>query len=302
MLEWSTLASLSEWLGDIGGRGSANPAVERSLGVAYALLFVAGVVANFFLFQAYHRRPTERKRAENRLLWRPWSWLDAAHITLFLTASLLIGSSLASGLDGIGWIDLEAHPILLILIHSLSLHGAAILFVAALMAQRRFSWVTCFAHRRWTWLGGFGGGLIAYIAIIPFLFTYAILYQLWLRTAGQEARLQDAIHLFSELTDNSQRLVFIFVAVVLAPVSEELLFRGIVLPALGRIWGMGAAIALSSALFALIHLHAPSLVPLFVLSIGLSLAYVYSKSLLVPISMHMVFNAVSLATVSILPI
>lgn len=288
-------------LGYAGMANSASDAAARSIGVAYGILFVAGITMVVHLFFMYHQRPAYRHRAINRLLWRPWSWMDAAHITILITASLLAGSSIASGLDGLGWINLDGQPLALLLTNSLSLHGAAILVVFWLMRHRGLSWVTCFAHRRWTWSGGVGGGLVAYLAIIPFLFAYAIIYNLWLRTSGQQADMQEAIHIFSSLANNWERLGFILVAVGLAPVAEELLFRGILLPALGRLWGIGAAIGLSSLLFAFIHLHVPSFAPLLVLSVGLSFAYVYSQSLLVPIVMHMIFNAVSLATVSVMP-
>ena len=47
-----------------------------------------------------------------------------------------------------------------------------------------------------------------------------------------------------------------------------------------------------SAAFALSHLHAPSFVPLFVLSIGLGLAYEWTGSLLAPVTMHALFNTI----------
>jgi membrane protease YdiL (CAAX protease family) len=50
-----------------------------------------------------------------------------------------------------------------------------------------------------------------------------------------------------------------------------------------------------SAIFALSHAHLPSLVPLFALAIGLALAYELTGSLLVPIGMHALFNAVMVA-------
>lgn len=288
--------------------GSAPPTGEpptldpaHSLLLVYGLLFLGGLLLIVHLFWQYSAHPEYTRRSVNRLLWRPWSWMDASYLLLFLLACLIAGWSLATLLQRAGWVDLEENSFLLVLIQSVSLHWAAIVAVIWIMSYRRLTWVSSFAHRKWTWIGGLGGGLIAYVAIIPFLFSFTALYHLWLQSAGQEAHVQDAIRIYAELPTDWQRAYFIFLAVVLAPVSEEILFRGILLPALGRIWGFGAGVALSSLLFALMHMHGPSLVPLLVLSVGLSLAYTYSRSLLVPISMHMIFNGMSLIAVTALP-
>lgn len=280
--------------------GDNLPNAVGSLVILYGMLFLSGLIVIGQLFRIYNARAEYRHRAVNRFLWRPWTWMDACHLALLITACLLAGWTLASLLDRAGWVDLESQPFTLVMIQSISFHWVAILAVVWLMHRRGLTWTSGFAHRKWTWLGGLGGGLIAYVALIPFLFSYAILYHVWLQAGGETAQMQEAIQVYTGLTVDWQRFYFIFLAVVLAPVSEEILFRGILLPALGRIWGVGAAIAVSSVLFALMHMHVPSLVPLLVLSVGLSLAYIYSKSLLVPISMHMIFNAISLLAVTVL--
>jgi membrane protease YdiL (CAAX protease family) len=87
----------------------------------------------------------------------------------------------------------------------------------------------------------------------------------------------------------------LILAAVLAPVFEECLFRGILLPLLARRLGTGAAVLLSSVAFASIHFHLPSLVPLCVVAVGFSLGYLYAGSLWVPIVMHALFNGVNLS-------
>jgi membrane protease YdiL (CAAX protease family) len=91
---------------------------------------------------------------------------------------------------------------------------------------------------------------------------------------------------------------FIFSAVVLAPLGEEILFRvlvqSLVLRVTGRVW---LAIVVTSTLFAAVHLGAVewhSLPPLFVLGVGLGVAYERSGRPAVPIAMHMMFNAASI--------
>ncbi|MEB3322728.1 MAG: CPBP family intramembrane glutamic endopeptidase [Synechococcaceae cyanobacterium] len=73
------------------------------------------------------------------------------------------------------------------------------------------------------------------------------------------------------LTSNDGRAVacLALTAVVLAPLFEETLFRGVLLPVLGERVGAGGAIVGSAGVFALAHLSLSELAPLFVLGLGL---------------------------------
>jgi membrane protease YdiL (CAAX protease family) len=81
--------------------------------------------------------------------------------------------------------------------------------------------------------------------------------------------------------------------VILAPIAEELFFRGVVFNAFLREGGRRWAFVGSSALFAAIHLSLVAFVPIFLL--GLALAWVYDRTnnLLAPIAMHVVVNGAS---------
>lgn len=58
-------------------------------------------------------------------------------------------------------------------------------------------------------------------------------------------------------------------ALVLAPLFEETLFRGVLLPVVGRRHGGPTAVVASAAIFAVAHLSLSELAPLFVLGLGL---------------------------------
>jgi hypothetical protein len=83
--------------------------------------------------------------------------------------------------------------------------------------------------------------------------------------------------------------------VILAPIAEEIFFRGIVFNAWLREGGRRAAYIGSAALFAAIHLSLLSFLPIFLL--GLALAWVYERkgNLLAPITMHATVNGISVA-------
>jgi len=90
-------------------------------------------------------------------------------------------------------------------------------------------------------------------------------------------------------------------AVLAAPVTEELIFRGCLYGILREALGRRIAILVSAIIFALIHGHLPSLPGLMVLAAGLALVYERCGSLWAPISMHAAFNALTILTAIFLP-
>ncbi len=78
--------------------------------------------------------------------------------------------------------------------------------------------------------------------------------------------------------------------VILAPFVEEIVFRGVLLPALHDRRGKAAAIAVSSAAFAIMHLAPASIPPIALLAVILGMSFVRSRTLWMPIAVHGFFN------------
>lgn len=145
-----------------------------------------------------------------------------------------------------------------------------------------------------------GLAVLFYLASIPLIWFYSILYQLFLHQMGHSFYLQDVALLFLAPTALPEKVVLIFVAVVIAPLFEEFLFRGVLFPWVVRRIGLWPAVGVVSLFFASIHVHLPSLLPLFLLSSLFCLAYARTRSLLVPIGMHACFNGVTVILLSIM--
>jgi membrane protease YdiL (CAAX protease family) len=80
------------------------------------------------------------------------------------------------------------------------------------------------------------------------------------------------------------------IVVLVAPIVEEVVFRGILLNRWGSRWGMRVGLLLSSVVFSLLHQD-----PLgsFVFSIAMAGLYMQSGSLLLPIAAHALNNTVA---------
>src|SRR5487761_2754139 len=84
-------------------------------------------------------------------------------------------------------------------------------------------------------------------------------------------------------------------AIVIAPVAEEFIFRGMLFPFVRQLGWPKLAWFGVSALFALIHMNAPTFVPLFVFALALTWLYEKTDNLLAPITAHALFNATNFA-------
>ena len=96
------------------------------------------------------------------------------------------------------------------------------------------------------------------------------------------------------LSLRSKALLFLFLLIE-APVLEELLFRGVLFGGLTKIMPIWPAILLSGLVFAVIHINAATLIPLWFLGAAFAWLYVRTGTLLAPMAVHFTFNAVNLA-------
>ena len=90
-------------------------------------------------------------------------------------------------------------------------------------------------------------------------------------------------------------IVLAIALVVVAPVAEEIFFRGIVYNAWLREFGVWRAVIGSAALFALIHGSIFVIPAIFGLGIALALLYRRTGSLPASMAMHATFNGITLA-------
>ena len=82
-------------------------------------------------------------------------------------------------------------------------------------------------------------------------------------------------------------------AVVLAPLFEETIFRGVLLPVLGRFLGRVGSVLVSALVFAIAHLSIGELPPLLVLGVGLALLRLSTGRLFPCVVMHSLWNGVT---------
>lgn len=88
----------------------------------------------------------------------------------------------------------------------------------------------------------------------------------------------------------------VLTSVVMAPVLEEILFRGIIQDSLSREYGALRSVLLTSAIFGIIHIIPQQVVNAFFIGIILGYIYVKTKSLVPVILIHAINNAIAFIT------
>ena len=247
------------------------------------LLLGGGVLAALVLAKHHRRNPPDRARLTEQMAARSW---DTPQVVMLL-GSLFSLYFLAS-FSGL-FLPEEQIPLVQLLM-TITIYSA-IMGIVILINRRHGS-------------GGFGLSRrrIRSILIVP-VFYLALMPLLMLLTKGYHLILEHLFHMEIELQDMAQvitqdlswlKVGYMLTAILIAPVYEELIFRGIVFPYFVKRIGLVKGAVLVSLLFAGMHYHIPSLVPLLVLSIALCLAYWRTGSLWVTMGMHIIFNAVSI--------
>jgi len=208
----------------------------------------------------------------------PWTPLDVAWALVYFVAWMgaVIAAGKASRAAGL---PLDASAIIIV--------GTALLLVPV--------WYFSIYKYGATWadLGlrpfkaasvGLGCGLM--LASLLFNIVYAA------GLAVFNARMQPNIDLMFAGTQFP--LLLLLGGALLAPIIEEIFFRGFVFSGLQQRWGWQKAAVISAGMFAAAHITPTAIIPIFIL--GLIFAYLYrvSNSIWPAIFMHMLTNTVAL--------
>ncbi|NJK67676.1 MAG: CPBP family intramembrane metalloprotease [Microcoleus sp. CSU_2_2] len=142
-------------------------------------------------------------------------------------------------------------------------------------------------------LWGFGG----YFVALPLVVLVSLInQQFWQGQGGSNPILPIVL----EGRDRVALGVFFATAAIAAPVFEEIVFRGFLLPSLTRYLPVWGAIGTSALLFAVAHLNVSEVLPLATLGTVLGFVYTRSRNLLAPMLLHSLWNSGTLLSLFLL--
>lgn len=225
---------------------------------------------------------------------KPWR---AEAVILFIAAQLLcccLGMALVGILEKAGFTAFKLPDGFgAVLLATLSFQGATWLLAWVFLRQHQFSWLAAF---------GFRGPRLAH-ALLLAVFTTAVVLPIMLELEqvsvvvlnklGWPPEDQAAVALVLNTKLLWSRIYLGVFTIVIAPLAEEFIFRGVLFPFIKNLGWPRLAWFGVSALFALIHVNAATFVPLFVFALALTWLYQKTDNLLAPITAHALFNAVN---------
>ena len=129
-----------------------------------------------------------------------------------------------------------------------------------------------------------------FLTLLPIVSLTGFLWKSLLDFLGVKAQPQDLVTLFARTGDFASLAVMIGLAVLVAPVTEELVFRVGLFRWLRTRIPRSLALFLPAVAFAALHGNLAVLVPLVVLAVCLALAYERVGHPLVPMVAHALFN------------
>ena len=225
---------------------------------------------------------------------KPWRLEAALQLVLQLVMCFLVGAVLATlARKWLGNQTVEKW-LLNVVIATASMQGCGLVLIAFFLREHKIGWMEAFNFRA-GWRRALGLGLLVALVAVPgtWLFQWVSAEVLtWLHYPVQT---QEAVRLLRENQSPGKIVYLGVVAMVLAPLTEELLFRGILYPLVKQNGWPRLALWGTAVLFALMHFNAAIFMPLVFLAVMLTLLYEWTNNLLAPILVHSLFNAANFA-------
>lgn len=184
---------------------------------------------------------------------------------------------------------------------ALSFQGAGVVFIHFFLKLHGFTWKEFLGTKYPTWKKSIGLAVGAAALATPLILFLNQLSAWIIKLFHQEPKEQMVMQVLHGTLGWGQRICFAITAVVLAPIVEESLFRGILYPVLKQHGYPILALAGTSLLFAAIHGSLLTFMPLTFFALILVVLYERTDSLIAPMVTHALFNTSNLILYFVMP-
>ena len=290
------LASLQEREREIASSSVLKLAIIS--GLPFFGLIFGTIILIFLVVQRLVKKETSIVATNSKIGWEtPWDWEITWQVLIvgfFFVTQFVI--PLLLGLLGIN-VQNESLRIKSLYVlgtyMAMALGGVSVLYFSI----RSFlplpkDWFKFKLTDNWL-VWGFGG----YVVALPLVLLVSLVNQLiWQGQGGSNPLLLLAL----QAQDKVVLAIFFITSSIAAPVFEEIMFRGFLLPSLTRYVSVSGAIVISGFIFAVAHLSLSEVLPLATLGIVLGFVYTRSRNLLAPMLVHCLWNSGTLISLFIL--
>jgi membrane protease YdiL (CAAX protease family) len=237
-----------------------------------------------------NRRATDTPPQSGNVQTRPYDLLDLGLVGILISYfTLPLIATVAEGVPDTNATPATINTAIAIAVFTLLL-GMAVFTFASLIRGRNpiglFGISRLKPHKILAW--SVAAFLVAYTAMVGVAYAQEYFF-------GREEDLQEVVKTLIGTDNPSLKIVLAITAMIIAPLVEEIIFRGYLYAVIKRYSGCCFAVITTSLLFAVVHGNLPGIMPLFTLAIILTLVYELTGCLWVPIATHSLFNAVQIS-------
>lgn len=220
----------------------------------------------------------------------PWSIPEALAVFLIFTLLALFGGEFRQLLEGLfALFSMEVSPFGLFVIFSLLQFGVFLAYMYGVVRGRYGMDFSVFTPRRYTLAQTLGYGLLS--GLLVFVITMASIFFVLL-VAPMEPEPQAITEFLGFASTNLDRLWVFVIIVFLAPISEELYFRGFLFHAIRNRLPFHLSVAVTSVIFGALHFDLFRFVSFFVAGVVLSHVYEKYQNLYIPMIAHGLWNGI----------
>ncbi len=280
------------------------PLVIAGILLGVVLVAGAGLVVDIIVLMKWSLARSRQESFWCRETLRPGVWNIPDLVKLFIVfffavtcvRALLFFCSLYFGMAG-----QESEDMTMVL-GTLVLYG--VLLAMLLVWQRKRQGAAMFPQMPWfQTLRQAAFGIVAYIGFVPPFVILVVLSVAVCQLFGVQPQPHELVNVLAQ-EKNIFMLVYLGVLTTLiAPVVEEIVFRGVIYGALRKSMGFFGAAAASALLFSLAHANVAQTLPVLGMGVVLAMLYEWTGSLIASILFHVLNNTVAFVlTMSILSV
>jgi membrane protease YdiL (CAAX protease family) len=222
---------------------------------------------------------------------KPWAPDAVARLFLGVIASVCVGLMLAGLVQtlGLGLSETQRRLVTEIIM-VIFFQIAAMFWIDAFLRQEGMLWGQAFGLANPGVARAIGLGVLSAVVFLPLAWGLQQLSAKLMTLLHLKPVAQIVVEQMQTNVPLSHKIFLGVLAIVVAPIAEESLFRGVLYPTLKQTGHVRLAMWGTSLIFGITHFNAVTFLPLTVFSVILVLLYEETDNLLAPIVAHSTFN------------
>ncbi|MDP3979785.1 MAG: type II CAAX endopeptidase family protein [Chlamydiota bacterium] len=254
----------------------------------FLMVLVLGVLLNITLL------PLSRRNKKQVCAYVPWGIIDIIAVLLFVIGlQILIVIIPSMGIDQVIGVSKEISGTYVVEIVGIS-------FLVLLLRRRYGIYWDTLGFKKSGNMAACIWSIIYYISAIPWIILMALITAFLADKLGIQLEPQQITKMLLSNQSWCDFILTCFLVMIIAPVGEEIFFRGFVYPVMKRWMGLGFSAVFNALFFSLLHYNIYAFLPVFVIGIFLVLLYEKTGNIISVMLFHITFNSMSLVLLKVI--